>query len=349
MPEKLSLENIAAMGSGNPGEFSPPSEVKVGSEKTTEAPNKEAPSKEAPNKESEVDITFGQKQGDDLDFFAKALEAPVKKEDKNGEVKEDFFKDFNLPDDQKELLKQSSIPVRQWIAARLRESQQFQKDLESEKQKPSSNYYEDPEAFVLNPTAKQLAQEYQKTNEILNHWQEQSINAKAGKDVFGVVFDKDGNWHPDTTPYKPGPREETIISTEINKLLNKGARIEEKYESVRSEHQNNHKSTINKIDSVIKDQFSHWSKPEYKDIKSEAEKAIIDRTGISSKNPAFPLLTVMALQLLAFNQVNAQKKAQTDPTESALLEARTKEPGVKKEDVDKIGKFLKGELSAEDM
>jgi len=353
MPEAaVGLDNLLGPGDGSPGlEALNPSEGEhVGLDALLDGVKDKAEEKVV---ETEAKVEEKPEVKEDVEvkpLFAKA----EKPEDK---VVEDLWKDVDIDDTAKKLLvKSSSKEVRQYVAGKLREISSLKKGLEEAKKTPAANgngidksYYEDPEAYILHKDVAAIGDEVKLNNEILQTWIEQLGEVEEGKDVYDV-FVKDGKVVVGDKPIKPTGLVKSQINSRILAIQSRNERLTERFQSVKEAHVNEHKQLVNRIEAVRKETFPHWQKPETKESRENVKKLLLEKTGISDRNPGFELMTDMALEIFQLHSaLEAKNGEQTtkDPNSSNITSPRSKEKSpVDEEEIEKMGKFLKedGEL-----
>ena len=133
-----------------------------------------------------------------------------------------------------------------------------------------TDYFSHPNGYLLDPSYGKLAQSEYLAREIANHWKQQLINVRTGKDWQDLKYDEKGQLSK--TEAKPAsPEDEADILQQVTGTQMQWGKLQQDLQMHTQSFHKKHKEDVAFIDSVAKQYFPDYEKPDHPTAKIQQE------------------------------------------------------------------------------
>lgn len=252
-------------------------EVKQGEEKKepegkiTSPVVKEKEEKKELEKKEETKVEDKEKAA--IDKFLKPPKTDKKEEVKESEKKTVATSTQIVPPDKKDtghfdystyspqeadLLKNMSRPAREWAANNFKKLKELEKSA-------SSLYFQSPDAYVLDPTYKQMSREANQIHRELQHNQQQLLLIKAGKPFRYITDVDESGQFKYSDEQQPTDAWEESVRTAVTQCMNAEQNMIGKLRAYPEQYKGMIQNDLNAIQKIRGEKFIWVSQPEYMD------------------------------------------------------------------------------------
>jgi FtsZ-binding cell division protein ZapB len=126
----------------------------------------------------------------------------------------------------------------------------LQKELEELRAKPQHTIYDHEEGYLLSPEYRNALVERNELSQIKDFWQQQLINAHAGKESYYLVQDAKGNIDVSPTPRKASPEVIVELTERLNQSSQQVTSAAAKLSTFAESHKTKHNSYTSAVQSI---------------------------------------------------------------------------------------------------